>query len=155
MPLVGLLLKDGFRRADAEDAAEETMFQALGKWDTITNPPAWVRTVAPRIARRALRRQRDGTTRATRNPLAAAAHSDAAAIAIIEELPATLSLLRRLPPQQRMVMALHLDGFDTAGIAEIVNANSNTVRSHLRYARQRLRAEWEADNRSSQRTPNQ
>jgi DNA-directed RNA polymerase specialized sigma24 family protein len=46
--------------------------------------------------------------------------------------------MKSLPPAQRLALALQMDGFEAAEIAEITGQNPNTVRSNLRHARQKL-----------------
>jgi hypothetical protein len=48
--LIAFLIKAGFPRVVAEDAASVTMTLAYRRWDFLLSPRAWVRTVAYRIA---------------------------------------------------------------------------------------------------------
>lgn len=51
-PLVGLLIRWGTSRHEAEDVAQEAMHAALMSWPTVQSPKAFVRTVAHRILHR-------------------------------------------------------------------------------------------------------
>jgi DNA-directed RNA polymerase specialized sigma24 family protein len=51
--------------------------------------------------------------------------------------------IQQLPRQQRLVMAWHLDGFDTKEISDQLNMPPATVRSHLRHARGRLKVAYQ------------
>jgi RNA polymerase sigma factor (sigma-70 family) len=117
------------------------MSDAYRNWSTIENPEAWLR----RAARNTLitLRQRDRR----RHQLAL--------IAFLAEMPETVrdllglqheqaqqvaAMLARLPPAQREIMALKVDDFTPAEIAELVGKDPQTVRSNLRAARQALTA---------------
>jgi DNA-directed RNA polymerase specialized sigma24 family protein len=62
-----------------------------------------------------------------------------------EEECRVLSLLRQLPAAQREAMAWYYDGYPPREIAAIVGKPAATVRSELRLARARLRAELARD----------
>jgi DNA-directed RNA polymerase specialized sigma24 family protein len=47
-------------------------------------------------------------------------------------------MLKSLPAAQRVVFALHVDGYGHADIAEITGQHPDTVRSNLRHARRKL-----------------
>jgi DNA-directed RNA polymerase specialized sigma24 family protein len=53
--------------------------------------------------------------------------------------------MRRLPPAQRVVAALHYDGFGVKEISGMTGKPEATVRSLLRYARQQLKEMIESD----------
>jgi len=137
--LVGALIKDGFSRDDALDAAEAAMVQALTDWDRVRNPTAWVRKVAMRSAIAAARKRREDTQRAVRGGWLPSTHNDHERIAVIDERSRVLGMLARLPDKQRSVMAFHTDGLDTDEIADLLGLEPATVRSHLRHAREKLR----------------
>jgi RNA polymerase sigma factor (sigma-70 family) len=130
----------GFAR-QAEDAAAEAMHDAFAKWDDISKPAAWVRTVALRSAiadvdsgsRRTAREERYA-----RSVLAAEVSDPHVASELGEEQCAVLSRLRDMPPKRRAVVALVYDGYPVCEIAEALNMEEPTVRSHLRHARTAL-----------------
>jgi len=56
-----------------------------------------------------------------------------------EEQQRVLSLLRQLPPAQRIITALYYDGLSAEEIAGATGKPAATVRSHLRHARRALK----------------
>ncbi|HEY0689412.1 MAG TPA: sigma-70 family RNA polymerase sigma factor [Kribbella sp.] len=140
-PLVAFLQKAGIEREEAKDAAAEAMACAFQNWGGIAHPKAWVRAAAWRIATRQVQRQRDGLARAMVGDWTVAAHEDDSQLRARDEYRWVLTVLSCLPAQQRLVMAWHLDGFDTSEIADCLGISAASVRSHLRFARQRLKQE--------------
>jgi RNA polymerase sigma factor (sigma-70 family) len=139
-PLVAFVIKAGFRLQDAEDAAAEAMVCACRRWADLVSPRGWVRKAAYHIATNQAERGRDGVARAVAGGWCErGSHDDADRCAIVEEQHEILRLLARLPKQQRLAMALYLDGFDNAEIAEQLDVSPATVRSTLRHARERLK----------------
>jgi RNA polymerase sigma-70 factor (ECF subfamily) len=137
--LVLFLIKNGAGEADAEDAAQEAMAEAIRAWERIEKPRAWVRRVALRIyVRRALKERRDDTV-----PLDDETHGARSgqpdATTIEEEQCQVVALMRRLPPAQRTVIALYYDGFTHDEIADVIDKPAATVRSTLRHARAHLK----------------
>jgi RNA polymerase sigma-70 factor (ECF subfamily) len=142
--IVKAVMYAGANLDDAEDAVSTAMIEAYLAWPLLTNPAAWVRTAAlhnfinsaQRNRRRPLleaqvgRRDRVDTT-----PAAPAEEPD--------ERDHVLAALRELPPTQRKVMALVLDGHAPAQIADMLGVNPASVRSNLRHARQGLRRRLE------------
>lgn len=144
-PLVAFLQKAGFEREKAEDAASEAMTCAYQSWSRIDRSPrGWVRTVAYRIACGQARRACEEPLRAVAGGWAIPAHYDVDAVEATEEHELLLRLLQQLPQRQRLVMAWHLDGFDTNEISEQLNMPPATVRSTLRHARDRLKKVYQA-----------
>lgn len=132
--LVGLLIRAGASRADAEDAAQEAMHVALKDWPTITNPKAYVRTVATRTLYRSwekAERSNLAEQRVMQDTMMAAFDAN-------EDTDKALEMLAALPPAQRVVFALHVDGYDDDEIAQIIGKHPDTVRSNRRHARQKL-----------------
>nr|WP_042178721.1 RNA polymerase sigma factor [Kibdelosporangium sp. MJ126-NF4]CEL13371.1 WhiB-type transcriptional regulator [Kibdelosporangium sp. MJ126-NF4]CTQ99061.1 WhiB-type transcriptional regulator [Kibdelosporangium sp. MJ126-NF4] len=138
--VVAFLVKTGFS-VEAEDAAEEAMFCAYRAWWKIENPRAWVYKAAYRVALRQARRDADSMHRAVVGGWLVPAKEDRAEHAEIEENPLVVAMLKCLPDQQREVMAWYLSGFGPHEIAEAIGRQSATVRSTLRHARQKLKAE--------------
>lgn len=60
-------------------------------------------------------------------------------ITLAEGQQNVLSVFRRLPLMQRLVLALIYDGFTCREIAEMLGITEATVRSHLRHARNNLK----------------
>ena len=132
--LVGLLIRVGASRTDAEDAAQEAMHVALKDWPNVTNPKAYVRTVATRT----LYRTWDKTKRGNLAEQRITQDSMMAPFDANEDTDKALEMLAALPPTQRVVFALHVDGYDNAEIGQITGQHLDTVRSNLRHARQKL-----------------
>lgn len=122
--------------AEAEDAVAEAYARAWQRWDLLrgyTDPEAWIRTVAYRLAvsswRKAVNRR--------------AAHRRAAAGA---DLPAMspdhltlVSALRRISADQRRAIVLfHLVGLSISEIAAETGSPEGTVKSHLNRGRKAL-----------------
>lgn len=131
--VVGLLIKAGSSLGDAEDAAQEAMHAALRQWPTIERPKSFTRTVAFRALYRAWgkAKHQNLVQQATRDEVTAPFDAG-------EDAGQALDLLKSLPEAQRLVFALHVDGYEPAAIAEITGQHPDTVRSNLRHARQKL-----------------
>lgn len=146
-PLVAFLMKNGFERELAKDAASEAMTCAYKEWYRIELPRAWVRTVAYRIALKQAQRALEESRRAAAGGWTMCEHYDVdvveLAVEIAEEDELLLRLLERLPPRQRIVMVWHLDGFDAKEISGHLGMPEATVRSNLRHARRRLKVMYQ------------
>lgn len=132
----------GFAR-QAEDAAAEAMRDAFEKWHDIDTPPAWVRTVALRSAIAAMdsgSRRTAREVRYARSVLAADVSDPHVASELGEEQRAVLSQLEAMPAKRRAVVALVYDGYSIREIADMLNMQEPTVRSHLRHVRKALDA---------------
>jgi RNA polymerase sigma-70 factor (ECF subfamily) len=137
--LVGVLIKAGFSRDEALDAAEDAMVEANAQWDRIQDPGPWVRKVAIRTAIAAARRRREDVRRSVQGGWLSSAHDDHERIAVVDERSRVVALLARLPDKQRVVMVLHMEELDTDEIADLLGLEPATVRSHLRHAREKLK----------------
>lgn len=60
-------------------------------------------------------------------------------LSLSEEAKQVYEAIACLPPKQRQVMAWHYDGYQAGEIAKILGMSQELVRSHLRYARKRLK----------------
>ncbi|HUA40793.1 MAG TPA: sigma-70 family RNA polymerase sigma factor [Streptosporangiaceae bacterium] len=130
-------------RLEAEDVAQEAFTRALARWSRLSRyelPEAWVRQVALRLAIDSGRRVRR-TIRVTVK-MAAQRHlpqPDAA-----DSLPFTAlgDALKRLPPQQRQLVALYyLADMSVADIARESDVAVGTVKARLASARQHIERE--------------
>ena len=126
----------GASLAEAEDAAQEAMRTLWENWETVENPAAYTR----QAARRALYRAHGKTKRAHEAETALHAEMNGARGNDLfdSDVRDVIRMLQSLPKAQREVFALHMDGWETAEIAEITEQASATVRSNLRHARQKL-----------------
>jgi RNA polymerase sigma factor (sigma-70 family) len=132
-----MLMAMGASRAEAEDATQEALILAWRKWDSISEPAAWVRTTASRIFwRRARKRCNQVVLLGDEIADQAATETDLAVFT--EEQQNVLRLLRALPARQRAVAALYYDGMSYEEIADLLGSQPNTVRSQLRHARKKL-----------------
>jgi RNA polymerase sigma factor (sigma-70 family) len=133
------LLHAGASEADAKDAAQEAMTQAYRRWDKIeVSYRAWVR----RAAFSCYVRQREKAHREipSAEPLSQRdKENNPADDHCKEEQFRVTALLRQLPEQQRLVIALFYDGWSYEEIAEALGKQVDTVRSNLRHARSRLK----------------
>jgi DNA-directed RNA polymerase specialized sigma24 family protein len=118
----------------AEDVAQESFLNVYRRWETISTPGAYLRTVATRLAiKRPPEEPRDDVTLL----LAGGIPSDGGP----ESRQVVQQALRQLPSQQRAVFALHLDDYSDTDIAQVLGLTNATVRSYRRHARQTL-ARW-------------
>ncbi|MBC9006157.1 RNA polymerase sigma factor [Micromonospora aurantiaca (nom. illeg.)] len=136
--LVSFLLLQGASLEEAEDAVQEAMLLTLPHWNTINSPRAYVRVAAMRR----LQRQRQMLRNRAR-PFAEVPEPSQMRnpheIEAASEKQHVLAVLGRLPQRQRQVIALTIDGYSPAEIAEMLHVDPVSVRSSLRHARQSLR----------------
>ncbi|CCH35642.1 sigma-70 family RNA polymerase sigma factor [Actinosynnema sp. NPDC047251] len=136
--LIAFLVKLGYRPEDAEDAAGEAMAGLCAAWDRVEHPAAWVRLVAKRQALRFARRD---VQRAVREVLARRADGPVDDQGPeVEDVLWLAEVLADLRPRERDVVVMSMEGFTSAEIAVHLAVTPATVRSHLRRARERLRA---------------
>ncbi|GIJ64749.1 RNA polymerase sigma factor [Virgisporangium aurantiacum] len=137
VPLVSFLNLFGFPMPEAEDVAQEAMIAMVRHWGTIEHPRAYARRIAVRAGLR--NRQRD--LERERQLVVGALDRTSASVPYektVEDDHWVRRVLEWLPPQQRQVMALTIDGFTPAEISNILTMPANTVRSNLRHARSTL-----------------
>jgi RNA polymerase sigma-70 factor (ECF subfamily) len=125
-------------RATAEDAAQVGFEKAFRKWRQVAEmerPGTWVYVVALRHARRALDRDRRGSTTEAPVPVSGPERT------VIGELWVR-DAIEALPARQRAVVVLrHLVGMPLGEIAEALRVSTGTVKSTLHAAHTRLRLE--------------
>ncbi|MEY9932577.1 RNA polymerase sigma factor (sigma-70 family) [Catenulispora sp. GP43] len=135
---VAYLIKLGFTRQEAEDATNEAMTEVYRRWSQVTNPIAYVyRTVLNQAV--AERRRSDRGLDAASRAVSGDPRHLFDGVAYKDDHILLLDLLRRLPPNQRKVLALDLADLDVTTIAEILDVDPSTVRSHRRHALKALR----------------
>ena len=154
VPITLFLIRSGAGRTEAEDAVQEAMALAYRSWSLIRVPEAWVRVVARRVFLASDVRECGPRDREADFSGWTTAEADDLSLFGDEERR-VVSLLRGLPPAQREAMAWFYDGYHPHEIAAIVGKSAATVRSELRFARQRLRANLAADPESRTRWPGQ
>jgi RNA polymerase sigma-70 factor (ECF subfamily) len=129
--LVGYLLYQGAQLHLAVDLAQDAMITAHQRWNTIRSPRAYVYKVAYMAFLR-----RDLTELPTEE-----VPEQSSVLPHPEEAEAWLQkhqvieMLRALPPRQRQVLALTLDGWSPADTADLLGIASQAVRSSLKQAR--------------------
>ncbi|MEW2529512.1 RNA polymerase sigma factor [Streptomyces sp. NPDC047071] len=140
--LVRGLAAAGATVEEAKDVAQEAMLELAGIWPNCRRPYGWVRKVAwhkyLKIAERD-RKRTNGEWQACLCPQAVQSYDDP------DEKEWVRQRLLELPPRQRAVVALYVDGYSTDEIAELLKTEVSTVRSHLRHARTALRRSIEGE----------
>ena len=124
----------------AEDLAQEAMLELYKKWETVTMPAAYVRTIARNLLFKEFSKSKDYTEQDLADIEFGDPHDTEMIVdANWVEPQLVVSVLLTLPPEQRLVMALKTDGYTVPEIAETLSLNSDTVRSNLRHARTALK----------------
>ncbi|MFB7229780.1 RNA polymerase sigma factor [Streptomyces fimicarius] len=131
--LTRFVMRLGASPYEAADAAQVAFVEAFPKWDQITAPRAWLRTVAARAYLRqvGLRDRPTGSL-----PDRPGGHCPLDEVVLREQEQRVYDALGMLPPRQRQVMAWHLDGFSHAEISGQLGITAEAVRQN--YARARL-----------------
>jgi RNA polymerase sigma factor (sigma-70 family) len=120
---------------EAEDVVQEAMRTVLCHWPEIEAPYAYARAA---VRREITRTRTRAVRRREAEERASATDSRRRPEPFDEDATTVLTMLRALPPAQRVVIALTTDGFKPGEIAEITGQNTVTVRSNLRHARRTL-----------------
>ena len=147
--LIGLAGLVCHNRASVEDAVQAAMEQAWRRRGSLRDRAQlkpWLSQIVVRAAIRANRKPWwERLKRADDDELASVPQRGG------EVNPAWIALadaFRRLPPEQRAAVALHLyAGYSVEETAELTGAGIETTRSRLRLARSRLRRELGEDDR--------
>jgi RNA polymerase sigma-70 factor (ECF subfamily) len=147
--LVGFLIRLGYQADVAEDAAAEAMYKVHEKWTTVEHPKAWVRTVASREAMNQSIRDTEGRKRAGESPWALQG-TVPDPTRMVDTRMVRDQLLQSLPDRQREIMAWTFDGFEPTEIANALKIPPDTVRSHLRHARTKLKQLWKQLNQHTE-----
>lgn len=123
--------------ADAEDVTIHALSILLVQSETPESPRAWVTTVAHRLAINLRRKLIQERTVALR--LDPVVSRD-----VIEELATAMlvaQLMKKLSPQQRKaIRQRYLEDKDVSAVAKALGVSLETVKTHLKRARQQLRA---------------
>lgn len=135
--IVRLLLASTGRLDLAEELAQDAFLSAHRHWPKVSgydDPGGWLRRVALNGATSAWRRRSNESTASRR--LGAAEPSVATIPAQDERVWAAV---RRLPRRQAQVMVLiALEDCSVSGVAAVLSISENSVRTHIRRARQTL-----------------
>ncbi|MEV6656439.1 RNA polymerase sigma factor [Nocardia fluminea] len=133
--LVGFLVTQGARTADAADIAQETMIKLWKSWSTIDSPMAWARVVAGReLVRRLGAVEEDNIDESEHSALL----GNASDIDDWVRRNDYQRVLAALPPRQRQVLVWTTEGYSPTEIADQLKLNAVTVRSNLRKARRAM-----------------
>jgi RNA polymerase sigma-70 factor (ECF subfamily) len=120
--------------AAAEDAAQEAFLRAHARWGRVSRldrPDLWVAQVATRIAVSSWRKRR--------REFQLDASLAAEALDSVTRLWARWGL-EELSPRQRMAVILHhVHGLPVEEVAQVTGSRLETVRTHLKRGRSRLR----------------
>lgn len=113
-------------RETAEDSAQEAFVKLYARWRKVSgyeNPQAWVRTVATRIALRAVGRKSGSLV-------------ESVPAGTSEERLDLRSAITQLTPRQRAAVILHyFDDLPIDQIADAIGCSASTVKVHLHRAR--------------------
>lgn len=139
--LVRTLMKCGANEQEAADAAQQAFELLLYKWNTVSNPKAWLRTVSIRQLLPALiiKGRTSSLDGEEENYAPGTSPPVTTHVELREEERMVLGAIRQLPPAQRKVFALSYDGFRSSEIAEILQMNQAAVRQNLARARATLK----------------
>lgn len=140
-PVLALCLHLAGRRADAEDALQETFLavhRALPRFRGEARLSTWVYRIAVRAALRVRARRRDGPAVDPETP----GGGGAADLEARLEARRLQEAMARLPVEHRLVLSLFaLEGLSHRHIAEVLGVPEGTVWSRLHAARRRLSEE--------------
>jgi len=140
--LVALLTVVAGSRPEAEEAVQEAFVRALGLTGNravVDDPEAWLYRVATNHLRSRWRRVMTARRHSARLALdeSSPGHTEQSDNRVL-----IMDALRRLPPSQREVLALHyMADMSVAEIAARIDAPQGTVKARLSRGRDALRAE--------------
>jgi RNA polymerase sigma-70 factor (ECF subfamily) len=134
-------MKCGANEQEAADAAQQAFELLLSKWNIVTNPKAWLRTVAIRQLLPALiiKRRTSSLDEEEGNYTPGISPPITAHIDLREEERLVLEAIRQLSPAQCKVFALWFDDYGSSEIAEILQMTQVAVRQNLARARAALK----------------
>jgi RNA polymerase sigma factor (sigma-70 family) len=131
--LVAYLIYQGAAAHLAAELAQEAMITACQRWREITSPRAYVWTVAYRAFLRHALHDAEEPVAEVPEPTVVLPHPEAAEAWLQKQ--EIIEVLRALPPRQRQVLALTIDGWTPAEIADLLGIPPSAVRSNLMKAR--------------------
>ena len=139
--LVGFVINAaGANYHDAADAAQNALMQAWTVWDSLTNPRAWVRTVAIRQFYRSAPKREIPTDTPPDCPVL---ETPDVPLKLSEQTEAAHRLLDILPAKQRIVFTLSREGISNKEIANELEMTEAAVRQNLHRARTALKQRLE------------
>jgi RNA polymerase sigma-70 factor (ECF subfamily) len=144
--LIQTAMYAGATRQEARLAAQDAMTDVLKRWSDIDNPLAYARKA---VLSCFVKSKKHGLDRVRVKLVQQGAGTPAAQpdqnLTAWEDKQWVCQLLNSLPPKQRDVMALVVDGFEPSEIAALLGRSPEAVRQNLREARTRLKQTLEED----------
>ena len=131
--LAAYLMYQGAAADLAADIAQDAMIAAYPRWAEIKSPRAYTWTVAYRAFIRHAVNDHEQPAGEVPEPTPLLPHPGEAEAWLQEQH--IIRVLRALPPRQRQVLALTIDGWTSAEIAELLGLDPAAVRSNLKKAR--------------------
>jgi RNA polymerase sigma factor (sigma-70 family) len=131
--LVAYLVYQGAAVHLAADLAQDAMAAAWRRWAEVTMPRAYVYKVAGRAYTRRALEEPELLAGEVPEPSAALPRPGEAEAWLQQQQ--VLRVLRALPPRQRQVLALTVDGWAPAEIADMLGIEPDAVRASLMKAR--------------------
>jgi RNA polymerase sigma factor (sigma-70 family) len=131
--LTAYLIYQGAAAHLAADIAQDAMITAYRRWAEIKSPRSYTWTVAYRAFIRHALNDPEQPVGEVPEPAALLPRPGEAEAWLQEQH--IIHVLRALPPRQRQVLALTIDGWTPAEIAELLNLDPAAVRSNLKKAR--------------------
>jgi RNA polymerase sigma-70 factor (ECF subfamily) len=131
--LVAYLIYQGASANLAAELAQEAMITAYRRWREITSPRAYVWTVAYKAFLRYALHDAEESVAEVPEPAVVLPHPEEAEAWLQKQQ--IIEVLRALPPRQRQVLALTIDGWTPAEIADLLGIPPSAVRSNLMKAR--------------------
>jgi RNA polymerase sigma factor (sigma-70 family) len=137
--LMWVVMSVGASPEEADEAAASAMEEVLRRWNQISAPLGYAKRAALsnfyKDTQRGLDRIRE---RLKQGAEARRDGEDDAGLNVWEDRQWVTQLLGSLPPAQREVLALVVDGFEPAEIARLLGKTAAAVRQNLHAARARL-----------------
>jgi RNA polymerase sigma factor (sigma-70 family) len=145
--LSAYLLYQGAPAHLAADLAQDAMATAWRRWADVASPRAYVYRVAGRAYTRRALEEPELLTGEVPEPSAVLPRPGEAEAWLLQQQ--VLQVLRQLPPRQCQVLALTIDGWTPAEIAEMLGIEPNAVRASLMKARRSAAGEHRRDGKEA------
>jgi RNA polymerase sigma factor (sigma-70 family) len=137
--LLGTVIRIGATLEEAEDAVAEALAEVLHRWPDLREPLAYARTAAMSNFIKARTRGLDRTrARMLERGAASPSTAEDPELAAAENAEWVHQLLAVLPPAEKAVMALTVDGYRPIEIADMLGKTQPAVRRNLHDGRHRL-----------------
>lgn len=131
--LVTYLVYQGSPAHQAAEFAQEAMIAVYQRWEQLEHPRAYAYTTAYRQYLRHVMKVSETPVEDIPEQPGILPRPEAAEIWLQEQ--EIVAVLRALPPRQRQVLALHLDGWSTDEITSLLGIGASAVGSNLLKAR--------------------